>query len=301
MGQEIPNFKAFASSTCEDLKEHRAHVIRAPRKADISEWEYSCRAGMNTRNSFGDAIEHSFQQRLDGVMLDRIRHVQIGMIEAFVPTWSGLQKLAESKVLRSSYYWLIGVPLAAKALSHMEDPLRLRVFGNTFQLSLDLPFSWQLFYYAALSIAIAGIWFNMKCPRIIRHYNSYDEFRTDGCSDTQMLVSYLAAYQRLQYYPEMRRESIEVFTTRYTSGTFPEGIFKELDNTQWVIRLLPSLNDISIMNGQQIDAFFYVQRLASLAGLKARLVCVVLYSLGLVLLACVLFQNFMYVYSETVR
>ena len=67
-----------------------------------------------------------------------------------VPTWSSLNSLGKSKTLKSSYIWIVVVPLVAKLFSKIESTIDFTLFGAKISVNLSLPFSWQMFYFSAL-------------------------------------------------------------------------------------------------------------------------------------------------------
>ena len=71
--------------------------------------------------------------------------------------WDQLRKIKEIRVIRSMYIWLFIVPVSAKALSTINTEAKLIIFNHIFDVNLTLPFSWKIFYFSALSFAIANV------------------------------------------------------------------------------------------------------------------------------------------------
>src|SRR6266404_1085106 len=88
-------------------------------------------------------------------------------------TWSDLRGLGTNPVLKSSYFWLAFVPIAAKLLLQLKQPFVFKVLGKEHMLYLHLPFSWYIFYFSAVAFAIATALFGLFCPRIIKRYSSF--------------------------------------------------------------------------------------------------------------------------------
>lgn len=99
----------------------------------------------------------------------------INKINHFV-TWNNLRTLGENSLLRSSYYWFFLVPIAAKILSQVKSPLDIELFGQIHSLSLELPFSWILFYFSSTAFAIATLIYSIFCPDIIRKFPYFSSF-----------------------------------------------------------------------------------------------------------------------------
>lgn len=94
--------------------------------------------------------------------------------------WTLLRKVGTNRVLRTSYSWLLFVPLAAKALANVKRQVELTIFDDIFHLTIELPFSWQIFYYSAIFFSIAGIIYSWCCPAIVKRYVTFPEFFEDG-------------------------------------------------------------------------------------------------------------------------
>ena len=59
-------------------------------------------------------------------------------------TWTQIQRIQEYKALKSMYFWLLVVPVLAKALNELEETVKITLFNAEFTLNLSLPFSWQI-------------------------------------------------------------------------------------------------------------------------------------------------------------
>ena len=94
--------------------------------------------------------------------------------------WTHLRKLPETRAIKSMYLWLFIVPVAAKALSSVSSPANLKVFDYQIELHLELPFSWQAFYFAAVCFVLGSLAFSYSCPDIVKDHASYDSFSRKG-------------------------------------------------------------------------------------------------------------------------
>lgn len=72
------------------------------------------------------------------------------------------------------------MPVLAKLLEHIQSPLVITVFGSNFSLSLELPFSWYLFYFSALFFALGVLLYVAFCPRLISEFANFHEFIDRG-------------------------------------------------------------------------------------------------------------------------
>src|SRR5437764_13934173 len=91
-------------------------------------------------------------------------------------TWSDLRRYGTNRVLKSSYFWLAAVPIAAKLLLQLNQPLVFRWLGKEHMVFLHLPFSWSAFYFSAVAFSVASALFAFFCPRMIKQYSSFGEF-----------------------------------------------------------------------------------------------------------------------------
>lgn len=104
-------------------------------------------------------------------------------------TWGALGTLGKSRALNTSFLWLLIVPLAAKLIGALHDPALYNNGGLGVLARMELPFSWKLFYWSAALFAVGGVLYRLFCPRLIRDYSSYGEFRHDG-RGAQYLLAY---------------------------------------------------------------------------------------------------------------
>ena len=56
----------------------------------------------------------------------------------YFPRWSSLNQMGNSRILRSSYFWLFLVPLLAKILSQVGPNISISIFGASFILAVGL-------------------------------------------------------------------------------------------------------------------------------------------------------------------
>lgn len=111
--------------------------------------------------------------------------------ELQVPSWKSLRPFGASRIAASSYFLLFFVPIAAKLVSLVHDPLTVKLFGAEFELSLELPFNWKVLYAGAIASAFGRALFSYFCPALIRQYSSFSDFRHDGESGYRVKKEYL--------------------------------------------------------------------------------------------------------------
>ncbi|MDZ4289057.1 MAG: hypothetical protein U0984_13905 [Prosthecobacter sp.] len=92
-----------------------------------------------------------------------------------IPDWMQLRMLGQNRALKSSYFWFVFVPIAARLISQLNQPLSISVFGQVHLIHLSLPFSWYQFFFAAVFFSAANLVFALRCPSINQEYASPQE------------------------------------------------------------------------------------------------------------------------------
>ena len=94
------------------------------------------------------------------------------------PNWRVVRIWGNNRYAKSAYIWLVVVPLAAKLMSPLSGTYLIPlVGGKTKAIEIGLPFSWKVFFLAALFISIAQIIFQTRCPEIIKDYVTFGDYR----------------------------------------------------------------------------------------------------------------------------
>lgn len=94
--------------------------------------------------------------------------------------WDKLRAIQDEKIIRSSYIWLVVVPVTAKLFSKLENEIEITISNKLYVLDLALPFSWQIFFFSALFFVLGNILFTIFSPRIIKEYRDYGHFLQIG-------------------------------------------------------------------------------------------------------------------------
>lgn len=211
--------------------------------------------------------------------------------EKKIPTWSSLNKYGKSKILSTSYYWLIGVPLLAKVLSKLEDTFSVTLFGKEYQLVLGLPFSWKYFFFSSLAFSVAKIFYSLSCPEFIRDYDTYNKFKETGKGSRQIVEAfekYNGAETSTKFAIKFIREFAEPVITK-TEG-MDIIVIKDLD-----IIIPKSFDFVKIRTGLLGAAFSFVYGYLDTHSPRLRTLCGSFYLVGFLLLAPVVIQNIWFV------
>jgi len=125
---------------------------------------------------------------MDAVAAAIFRYFPLGLVlfvppvylRLTTPTWSELQRLGSSRALRSSYVWLVLVPIAVRLIDQVNDVIHVEVFGATIPVTMKLPFSWQTFFFAALAISAGNAIYQWRCPYLISAFSGFQDFKASG-------------------------------------------------------------------------------------------------------------------------
>ena len=110
--------------------------------------------------------------------------------------WEKLKSNTSNTFIRSNYIWLAFVPAAAKVLQKLESPLEIGVGDASITLVLELPFSWQLFYWGAISFIVAHLIYLWRCPAYIRMFTDYQDYKRHGLYPAAIFNVYKKSGQR---------------------------------------------------------------------------------------------------------
>ena len=189
------------------------------------------------------------------------------------------------------------VPLCAKILSHIGDELYLTIFGETFIITMALPFSWKAFFYASVAFSAASLGYAISCPAIVRDCESFSGFVEQGKGATQIIEAFQS-----YLWPLRRDWAVNEFLSTFCKV--------EKDTRKKTVYVDSPISSISTMKEKRIraelavaeilpekigDAFWYVRDLSDKKGIVARVLCTVLYFVGFTLLAFIFLQNILYV------
>jgi hypothetical protein len=202
--------------------------------------------------------------------------------------WSMLSRLGSSKLVLTSYLWFALVPVAAKAVSALEE------FAAKSQWPLlvpDLPFKWQAFFFAALFFSLANLVYLLSCPDIIRNYRSAVAFKDEGKTATQLVELFVDVVKR-----KSLGKSGSVGAARALAMTMnPEDrLPNELDLARPEISATELRNALLAVDASKAnldESFWQVYDLADNAHPIARYSAGTLYVIGLFFIAIVVAQN----------
>lgn len=214
-----------------------------------------------------------------------------------LPVWSSLRAAGNSRVLRSSYLWIVFVPIVAKVFSNV-DAIAITVGEQGYHLSLTLPFSWTIFFYSAVLTSIANAAYSFFCPHIIKGFDSPEEFKSSGRSVDQLrreFVVLLARWHR-RARPEEVVNNVREFVDGFCKAPASGEDLASVQALSW--NAVPLVNRAEIQETKFSDAFWFIrQEFADRLYPIARGTCAVFYLGGFLLIGWLLLSNIKFVVS----
>ena len=101
-------------------------------------------------------------------------------MRTLIPSWAGLSRLGQSKVVRSSWLWTVSVPVAARILHNVPDTIEIPIADIYVPLSLQLPFSWVALFFASLFFSLGAAGYAMASPTLVRKFKDYTDYISTG-------------------------------------------------------------------------------------------------------------------------
>ena len=103
------------------------------------------------------------------------------MVFKYTQNWNDLRKMGNAKFVSSMYIWIFIVPIIAKMFEFIEtDIINLVIFEQVIPFNTNLPFTWTMFYFSALFLALGNLIYIIKCPKIIKDHPSYQSYLDEG-------------------------------------------------------------------------------------------------------------------------
>ena len=213
------------------------------------------------------------------------------------PRWSRLTEVGNSRVLRTSYFWFFAVPPLASLLSRIGTEHTIHAFGSSWVLHLDLPFSWKVFYFAAAAFALGTSIFALRCPEIVRRYDSFAQFTSEGKGRTQIRDYFL------YYLVRRRHDSVAAAVTIAYLSDFTSSLEPAPDDPALSLpdrqQMIDAIVESKIPSDRVPDAFWFVRNICDRSNPVSATLAGSCFFVGFLLTAWVLVQNFVYVWRLT--
>ena len=202
-------------------------------------------------------------------------------IEALVPGWRALRGAGNSRILASSFFWFFFVPIAVR-FSKANEWSRALVGG--------IPFSWEFFYYSAVTFAAAGLIFRLWCPGLVRDHATYSSFENAGKTQAQLSEYVRRLARRGPFYRNNYDEELLQGYCDFASD--PRVLWDIWSRKRGVGGWEASLTQMAMPKEAVGDAFWFALNYADRTSSTARMVCLLLYLIGAMLFFVVAAQSF---------
>lgn len=204
--------------------------------------------------------------------------------------WNALSRMGSIRIFRSSYFFFVLVPIAARLIYKIQPEQEIRILGGVFYVTLGLPFSWKVFYFSSLFFVVATTLYFLFCPQIIKEFRNFREFQEEGRGQDTIMRALFSLYERYGW--SFFEEKLLVFARRFVQlpNVMPSPPPPITPEELW---------RADLQRDRLADAFWHVRELADRTSPAARWACLVSYVAGSVLLGVIFVQNFLYVWRLT--
>jgi len=214
--------------------------------------------------------------------------------------WSNIKTLGNSKIVKSSYLWIVIVPILAKTLDKLNEVITINVFGAQISLNFTLPFTWKIFFFASLFFALGQLIFNIYCPPIIKNFQSFTDFQKHGLTCLDIKHAFLVTTHFMDnidnpYYEMEASDELKNFYKAATGKRF--SMLTEEDRaffikpsdipTQNVDRIIA----LVVAKAKEPDLFSFVKARSEGSNYKKLLLSSISFLLGITLLLINLIEN----------
>jgi hypothetical protein len=230
-------------------------------------------------------------------------------------TWTLAKRMRGGRLLQSSYFWLFALPPIAHFLGRLPHEIDIPVGEVTIPLTIGLPFSWKLFYLAAVAYSISSLYFATRCPTLIRECDHFADYDAIGGSDSRILVE-MTELIRTQNDPSLLI-SLTSFAEGFLNNAYNVEILKKLNAHQrweadpqvklnaarkmWLGSIQSLLHQNALRPGALNDSFTFVHNLWDKSNRISLILCVAFCAISYFLYALVACQGFYFVCKVILR
>ena len=134
------------------------------------------------------------------------------------PSWSSFRRIGSSRLVQSSYVWIALIPILAKMFYSVKGSITLRVFDADLVFCAELPFRWQVLFFASLFLAIGAFLYKVLCPKLIRNYESYPTFCDAGSPSSALRGGMVAHLVEISDDPKTLKIDVDSFVGKFHQG-----------------------------------------------------------------------------------
>lgn len=233
-------------------------------------------------------------------------------------SWSALNSLGRNRVLATSYFWFAFVPIAARVFDQLDSLLTFKLFGAQISMNTHLPFSWEMFFYAAVAFSVGGLIYNLRCPSIISKYDSLGDFRDEGkqarmlpaefvknasSADGALCYEFLRRFTSRQLPPVSLSDDGDDYWNAMSEALIGSSTKKGRVPHSYFARqaCLNAISEVEVRSEQEGEIFFFIRDHCDRLRLPSRILCTVSYTVGLILVGTVALQQFIFVLNYSLK
>lgn len=217
--------------------------------------------------------------------------------------WQFLNVFFKPAVTRLFITWFALAPAVVKAFQHLPNPLMVTVGKITYEISLKLPFRWEILWLASLSYAIAFVLNLFFCPGFIKRYQNYNSYTDRGHSPRWLVWEVFRAWKAItksarqklfdrlvdKQYAVAEPTNLLPFAEPSVSQSGTEWAFTHKDKN-YVLRINEGFD-----SNKQRDLFWEILGRYGACWFVVRYVVWALLTLSALLVLCVVVQNIYFV------
>jgi|SRR5690554_2278266 len=195
-------------------------------------------------------------------------------------SWKNTSNIGRLKFLNASYIIFIILPILVKLFSRL-DKIKFTIDNNIHIIDLELPFNWKLLYFSAVALVIGNILYYFSCPKIIRLYPDFERFVKSGMPKVylhRMLAKYFVNHTGAD-----NLNGMLTYYERYSKIHKINGFHMRT--------ALESLRDEEPLDGGN---FVFTQELMNFTYWHLRIITMLSYLTGLLLLLWVIIEKVIY-------
>jgi len=202
--------------------------------------------------------------------------------DSIIPSWNWIARVGNNKITKSSYYWVFFVPFIAKIIEKLpEIP------------SLELPFSWKIFFFSSLCFGIGTLLYNWKCPDLVKKYESWEKYKKVGLTKGQLLVFFSnwlrnnGVIRTAENDIVTHNEVVKTVYEKFSDNSRPDLL--QIKDAWYSAKYMP------IQDKLENEAFWYIRSLMYNDKLKYRIIIGTIYAIGFILIGLLIAINTYYV------
>lgn len=217
--------------------------------------------------------------------------------------WQFLNVFFKPAVTRLFITWFALAPAVVKTFQHLPNPLTVTVGAITYKIPLELPFRWEILWFASLSYAIAFVLHLILCPGFIKRYPNYSSYTDRGHSPRWLVWELFRAWNAItesarqklfdrlvdKHYAAAELTNLLPFAEPSVSQNGTEWAFKREDKI-YVLRINEGFD-----SNKQRDLFWEILGRYGASWVKFRYAVWLLLTLSALLVLLVVVQNIYFV------